>query len=189
MLRSAGAEPQGSGLSRPAEAPEEKLNQIAVKRPTAESTAHPVSSSRAAGTAQPVPGRSRATAPPPSPATGTIASVATPLSSLTSALATDRASPGSGDGDRIARNALVRARPVETIAMHRKGRPIPCTPNQPRSRWRGDGRRCAHVAAPRRTRPRAVTRGVTASLRRQTAARARSDKQRDARPALQGASW
>jgi hypothetical protein len=68
-------------------------------------------------------------------------------------------------------------------------RPIPYPPRQPRSGGRGDARRCAHVAAPRRTRPRAVGRGVTASLRRQTAARARSEKQRNARPALQGASW
>ena len=71
--------------SRSAEAAEENLKQIAVKRPTAESNAHPVSSSRAAGSARALPGRSRATALPISAATRTIASVVTPLSSLTSA--------------------------------------------------------------------------------------------------------
>jgi hypothetical protein len=80
-------------LSRSAEATEENVKQIAVKRPTAECNAHPVSSPRAAGSAQAVPGRSRATAPPISAATATSASVATPLSSLTSALASRLPSP------------------------------------------------------------------------------------------------
>ena len=74
------------------------------------------------------------------------------------AMATDRASACSHDGDRIARHSLVRVRPVEPIAMRRKERPIPCPPRQPRRRWRGDARRYARVAAPRRTRPGVVAR-------------------------------
>lgn len=42
MLRSAGAEPQGPGLRWSAEATEENVKQIAVKRPISDSNAHPV---------------------------------------------------------------------------------------------------------------------------------------------------
>ena len=75
-----------------------------------------------------------------------------------SAWATDRASAGSHDGDRIARHSLVRVRSVEPIAMCRKARPMPRPPRQPRRDWRGDASRYARVAAPRRTRPGVVVR-------------------------------
>jgi hypothetical protein len=65
------------------------------------------------------------------------------------ASATDRASAGSHYGDRIAGHALVRVRPVETIAMRRQGTGQFSRLRRPRSCWTGDARRYAHVAGPR----------------------------------------
>jgi len=136
-----GAAP-GAGLSRSAEATEENVKQIALKRPTAESNAHPVSSSRVAGSAQPGLGRGRATAPPISAATGTIASVATPLSSLTSALATkessDRSQPRCGYATLPIRPTRV-ARTIASVWRGIGGRPAgSATPRSERSPVRGD---------------------------------------------------